>query len=1071
MEGTSDEPLTIKTVSGGVGEEDDHQEAGKTVSSPSSATTTVGLQQQQVQSGISTQQDKPSSPSSLNQSNSSIDLLADESMNESKNSSASEDGGCTNISDNVAGSITSSTNSGGKKINIGESIAELENNNNNSNNKSITLHPIATTIKTSATNQNVVTIQPVSSLTLTSSSSIQQSSSATLVSKSSSASSSLTSSSTSSTTLSAAAVSLASRTHIIPPASASVSSAFSTIAATVTNPIATTTSNIISVNATSSSAVATSTIPSTNQSGSTNSTTTTNPTITGSGNKLYLINTPKFDSIKIIEWKDGIGTLPGSKLKFKVNEYGTLEMLYDDDKVGDKSIVKPVESVKAPAESSNGSNNNNNNNNNNLSITLLAECVNCKIKGVKSNFIRNGRFCSQDCATKQSENLKIFSKTSTSANNNTNSNSANNLNYSNSSNNNSNVVKPESVKKKIFYHEGRMYVDMIGERVTIRKPLFINRSDLHGTGRSETPDGLDLLDANEEIENIDSFTGINVPHKKFNWKEYLEDTKSFCAPVKCFKESQSFPSVKNGFKVGMKLEGIDPHNPALYCVLSVAEVVGFRLRLHFDGYPDIYDFWVNADSPFIFPAGWCQKTGRKLESPKDMLGTFSWNSYLQTSKSQSAPNYLFTCVKPSYSLSQFRVGMRLEAVDKANTSLVCVASVADILDNYILVHFDGWDDSYDYWISMSSPYIHPINWCHERGKPLTPPKDHPKQSEKFKWADYLQETKSTAVPPKAFRLRQANSFRAGMKCEVVDKRYPRLIRVATIVDRRSHSVKIHFDGWQEKFDYWLDDDSCDIHPVNWCAKTNHPLQPPPNYFRKYPDSINCPTPGCRGFGSIKSARFSTHNTFTNCPYSEENMERELPDRFGRDFSDEEMNPKSPLQGEELSCPPSPTSFSDLRRKRKRKRENSGSSASDSVKISRPSTPSSSFFHNNLQNSKHNYSATISTLHQAIYSLRMNPQQTNETPMAWEKHSKSLLSFAEKVNASEVLKWTPDKVAQFVSTIPGCQDFGQCFEEEIIDGEAFLLLNQTDLVTHLGIKLGPAVKIYNSILVIRDNIDA
>uniref|UniRef100_T1L059 SAM domain-containing protein n=1 Tax=Tetranychus urticae TaxID=32264 RepID=T1L059_TETUR len=55
--------------------------------------------------------------------------------------------------------------------------------------------------------------------------------------------------------------------------------------------------------------------------------------------------------------------------------------------------------------------------------------------------------------------------------------------------------------------------------------------------------------------------------------------------------------------------------------------------------------------------------------------------------------------------------------------------------------------------------------------------------------------------------------------------------------------------------------------------------------------------------------------------------------------------------------------------------------------------------------------------------------------------------------------------------PSCQDFGRCFEDEMIDGEAFLLLNQTDLVTHLGIKLGPAVRIYNSILVIRDNIEA
>jgi len=65
----------------------------------------------------------------------------------------------------------------------------------------------------------------------------------------------------------------------------------------------------------------------------------------------------------------------------------------------------------------------------------------------------------------------------------------------------------------------------------------------------------------------------------------------------------------------MKLEGIDPLHPSLYCVLSVAEVKGHRLRLHFDGYSECYDFWTNADSPFIFPVGWVEKNGRELQPP------------------------------------------------------------------------------------------------------------------------------------------------------------------------------------------------------------------------------------------------------------------------------------------------------------------------------------------------------------------------------------------------------------------------------------------------------------------------
>ena len=71
--------------------------------------------------------------------------------------------------------------------------------------------------------------------------------------------------------------------------------------------------------------------------------------------------------------------------------------------------------------------------------------------------------------------------------------------------------------------------------------------------------------------------------------------------------------------------------------------------------------------------------------------------------------------------SAFRVGMKLEAVDRKNTVLICVATVADILGDKVLVHFDGWEDVYDYWCDITSPYIHPVGWCQENGRTLSPP--------------------------------------------------------------------------------------------------------------------------------------------------------------------------------------------------------------------------------------------------------------------------------------------------------------------------------------------------------------
>ncbi|MEE6520409.1 hypothetical protein FKM82_018263 [Ascaphus truei] len=58
----------------------------------------------------------------------------------------------------------------------------------------------------------------------------------------------------------------------------------------------------------------------------------------------------------------------------------------------------------------------------------------------------------------------------------------------------------------------------------------------------------------------------------WNWVSYLEEEKMPAAPLKLFKEHQSFPQSRNSFKVGMKMEGLCPEHPSLYCVLTAVEV-------------------------------------------------------------------------------------------------------------------------------------------------------------------------------------------------------------------------------------------------------------------------------------------------------------------------------------------------------------------------------------------------------------------------------------------------------------------------------------------------------------------
>lgn len=66
----------------------------------------------------------------------------------------------------------------------------------------------------------------------------------------------------------------------------------------------------------------------------------------------------------------------------------------------------------------------------------------------------------------------------------------------------------------------------------------------------------------------------------------------------------------------MKIEAADLMDPTLVCVATITRVVGRLLKIHFDGWEEEYDQWLDCESTDIYPVGWCQSVGQKLEGPR-----------------------------------------------------------------------------------------------------------------------------------------------------------------------------------------------------------------------------------------------------------------------------------------------------------------------------------------------------------------------------------------------------------------------------------------------------------------------
>uniref|UniRef100_A0A1B0D2L2 Uncharacterized protein n=1 Tax=Phlebotomus papatasi TaxID=29031 RepID=A0A1B0D2L2_PHLPP len=176
--------------------------------------------------------------------------------------------------------------------------------------------------------------------------------------------------------------------------------------------------------------------------------------------------------------------------------------------------------------------------------------------------------------------------------------------------------------------------------------------------------------------------------------------------------------------MGMKLEALDPRNVTSTCIATVVGVLGARLRLRLDGSDNKNDFWRLVDSDEIHPIGHCEKNGGMLQPPLGFrMNASSWPTFLckTLNGATTAPEEIFQRDPRTPRSNLFKVGQKLEAVDKKNPQLICCATVDAVKDDQIHVTFDGWRGAFDYWCRYDSRDIFPVGWCAKSCHPIQPP--------------------------------------------------------------------------------------------------------------------------------------------------------------------------------------------------------------------------------------------------------------------------------------------------------------------------------------------------------------
>ncbi|KAH8276419.1 hypothetical protein KR018_005704 [Drosophila ironensis] len=577
-----------------------------------------------------------------------------------------------------------------------------------------------------------------------------------------------------------------------------------------------------------------------------------------------------------------------------------------------------------------------------------------------------------------------------------------------------------------------------------------------------------------------------IEHKYKDWKDFLVGRLSGARTLPSNFYNKINDSLQSRFRLGLNLECVDKDRISQVRLATVTKIVGKRLFLRYFDSDD--GFWCHEDSPIIHPVGWATTVGHNLAAPQDYLERMlaGREAMIEVHEEDATielfkMNFTFDEYFLDGRTNRFAEGMKIEAVDPLNLSSICPATVMAVLKfGYMMIRIDSYqpDASGSDWFCYheKSPCIFPPGFCTANNINVTPPNGYDSQT--FTWEGYLRDTGAVAAGHDLFtNVIPDHGFEAGMSLECADLMDPRLVCVATVARVVGRLLKVHFDGWTDEYDQWLDCESADIYPVGWCVLVGHKLEGPPRVtHQQAPKAVPKPKvprkrktkkapaggkqSGDQNSPSVKPRTIALKTTphlpklsiklelkpeHHNAAFYEDHQPEEEPDEEeldGEADADADGDGDGDGSASHISEQSTTLSSSDLV---------AGSSSGSASMVTTPSaTGGNKMVKKSSSTTK---SPAPPTVGRKATSYIANSSATNNKYIPRLADIDSSESHLELIPES----WNVYDVSQFLR-VNDCTAHCDAFSRNKIDGKRLLQLTKEDILPLLDMKVGPALKI-------------